>query len=92
MPELAELKLSAQYVNEQCEGKVFNNIKKNPVHKGLDITAPYSEFSIRAESRGKEMLLFIDEHNQHLNCINTMQTLKFNEQCKSQYSISKEQT
>ena len=61
MPELAELKLSAQYVNEQCEGKVFNDIKKNPVHKGLDITAPYSEFSIRAESRGKEMLLFIND-------------------------------
>ena len=40
MPELAELKLSAQYINEQCEDKVFNNIKKNPVHKGLEITSP----------------------------------------------------
>ena len=61
MPELAELKLSAQYINEECEGKTFTSIKKNPVHKGLDITAPYSEFSIRAESRGKEMLLFIND-------------------------------
>ena len=39
MPELAELKLSAQYINEECEGKTFTSIKKNPVHKGLDITA-----------------------------------------------------
>ena len=57
MPELAELKLSAQYINESCKDKVFTSIKKNPVHKGLDIESPYPEFTIKAESRGKEMLL-----------------------------------
>ena len=59
MPELAELKLSAQYINESCEGKTFISIEKNPVHKGLEIEKPYEEFYIQATSRGKEMLLII---------------------------------
>jgi len=71
MPELAELKLSAQYINESCKDKIFDNIKKNPVHKGHEVHPPldatvYSdrvriEFTIKAESRGKEMLLHIND-------------------------------
>ena len=54
MPELAELKLSAQYVNESCKDKVFTSIKKNPVHKGLVVESLFDEFTIRAESRVKK--------------------------------------
>jgi hypothetical protein len=38
MPELAELKLTAEYVNKMAEGKVFHGVAKNPEHKGEEIT------------------------------------------------------
>jgi len=38
MPELAELKLTAEYVNKMAEGKVFHRVAKNPEHKGEEIT------------------------------------------------------
>ena len=57
MPELAELKLTADYVNAATLGKTFNKIEKNPVHKGAEVSAPFSQFRIEAQSRGKELLL-----------------------------------
>ena len=45
MPELAELRLTAAYINE-CSGSGaptirYTHIKKNPVHKGKDIELPF---------------------------------------------------
>lgn len=60
MPELAELKLSSQYVN-QYRSIIFDNISKNPQHKGLDIQKPFDKFYIQAESRGKELLLYLKD-------------------------------
>lgn len=57
MPELAELKLTADYVNAAAQGKTFTKIEKNPVHKGADVTAPFNQFTIQAQSKGKELLL-----------------------------------
>ena len=59
MPELAELKLTAAYINTVSDGLTFNRIEKNPVHKGLDVTSPYPEFKIKAKSRGKELLVYL---------------------------------
>lgn len=59
MPELAELKLTAAYINTVSEGLTFNGIKKNPVHKGDEVTSPYPEFKIKAKSRGKELLVYL---------------------------------
>lgn len=59
MPELAELKLTAAYINTVSEGLIFNGIKKNPVHKGDEVTSPYPEFKIKAKSRGKELLVYL---------------------------------
>lgn len=56
MPEHAELRLTADYVNRVAEGKVFTQIKKNPVHKGKEMPIDFP-FSIQAKSRGKEILL-----------------------------------
>jgi hypothetical protein len=37
MPELAELRLSSDYVNEHVTGKTFTKIVKNPTHKGMEV-------------------------------------------------------
>lgn len=58
MPELAELKLTADFINQQAVGKVFYAVKKNPIHKGMDPSAEIDfPFVIEAKSRGKELML-----------------------------------
>ena len=61
MPELAELRLTADYINKSASGLKFVNIKKNPVHKGSDVDAPFKYFNLIAESRGKELILTIKD-------------------------------
>jgi len=60
MPELAELKLTADYVNRSAKGKHFYAVQKNPEHKGQLFDVPFSEFIIHASSRGKELILFLE--------------------------------
>ena len=62
MPELAELRLTADFINKSASGLKFVNIKKNPVHKGNDIAVPFKFFKISAESRGKELMLIISDY------------------------------
>lgn len=57
MPELAELRLTADFINKSAKGLTFVNITKNPVHKGTEVKRPFNEFYIVAESRGKELIL-----------------------------------
>lgn len=65
MPELAEIKLTADYINQAVHGKVFEGIEKNPIHKGSHIILPFKNkgFKIQAKSRGKELLLELIELN-----------------------------
>lgn len=63
MPELAELKLTADYINHVAANKIFYSVKKNPVHKGKDVEIPFTGFTIDAESRGKELMLTITQVN-----------------------------
>jgi len=63
MPELAELRLTADYINKSANGLKFVNIKKNPVHKGKDIEVPFKFFRISAESRGKELMLTLKDND-----------------------------
>lgn len=64
MPELAELKFTADYVNENSKGITYVSIKKNPEHKCEDIEVPFEEFTVSAESKGKELTVFIkDRHS-----------------------------
>lgn len=64
MPELAELKFTADYVNENSKGITYVSIKKNPEHKCEDIEVPFEEFTVSAESKGKELTIFIkDRHS-----------------------------
>ena len=63
MPELAELRLTADYINNCSQGGGptvhYCNITKNPVHKGIDIQAPADLFTVSAESRGKELIVYL---------------------------------
>lgn len=59
MPELAELKLTADYINESTRALKFVSVKKNPQHKGEELNIPFKKFRIRAESRGKELVVGI---------------------------------
>lgn len=61
MPELAELKLTADYINESSRGISFIKIEKNPVHKGEDVEVPFEKFKISAKSRGKELVVYIKD-------------------------------
>jgi len=60
MPELAELKLTADYVNKQSRDRIFHLVKKQEYHKGEDIFSCLDfPFIIEASSRGKELMLTI---------------------------------
>jgi len=61
MPELAELRLTADFINKSVKGLKFVNIKKNPVHKGSDVESPFKFFGVSAESRGKELMLILSD-------------------------------
>ena len=59
MPELAELKLTADYINKNAGDTKFVSVQKNPQHKGDELNIPFKKFRIRAESRGKELVVAI---------------------------------
>ena len=65
MPELAELRLTADYINTSSQNNEspikYRNIEKNPVHKGIEIQSPDNLFTISAESRGKELIVYLHD-------------------------------
>lgn len=61
MPELAELSLTADYINKASQERTFVEVKKNPQHKGVLFDIPFEKFNLSAESRGKEMILYIHD-------------------------------
>ena len=61
MPELAELKLTADFINANSGKIKYMAIKKSPEHKGLEVNVSFTEFMIVAESRGKELLLWLKD-------------------------------
>lgn len=64
MPELAELKFTADYVNQVSDGQTYVRVEKNPIHKCEDLNIPFEKFKIKAVSKGKEMVLyFLDKHS-----------------------------
>ena len=61
MPELAELKLTSDYVNDCSEGAIYTSVQKSPQHKGKDLDIPFNKFRIVSESKGKELVLYIQD-------------------------------
>jgi endonuclease VIII-like 1 len=70
MPELAEIKIMAEYINDSCQHEDFTSILVSPaVEKRLSLVQPSNlqVFNISAESRGKELLLKLSSGaDQHL--------------------------
>ena len=57
MPELAELRLTADYINAVASGQSFTHTEKNREHKGKPLPPLAGPFTITAQSRGKELML-----------------------------------
>ncbi len=60
MPELAEIKIMSDHINNKCSGLLFSSVLKNPDHKSKTNLDPLSEFmkeevSVSSEARGKEL-------------------------------------
>ena len=74
MPELAELKLTADYVNHNSKGMIYVNVEKNPEHKCEELDIPFKYFRIIAESKGKEIVMYIkdDDSDQRIPIRMTM--------------------
>lgn len=62
MPELAELRLTSEYINAAAHGREFTRIEKSQTHKGVEFSAPYPKFKIGAKSRGKEIVMYLYEN------------------------------
>lgn len=64
MPELAEIKIMADYINGVCRGKDFTSIavsQSAATRKlGVEQPADLQLFTITAEARGKELMLTLD--------------------------------
>jgi len=69
MPELAEIKIMSDHINNKCSNKKFYKIWKNPSHKSKtdlsEVEKILSEGAyIKSESRGKELRIdFYNESN-----------------------------
>ena len=74
MPELAELKLTADFVNQSSKGMIYTRVEKNSEHKGEELNIPFKYFTIIAESRGKEMVLYIKDDDS-TSCIPIRMTM-----------------
>jgi endonuclease VIII-like 1 len=60
MPEISEVRIMSEFINEKSEGLVFTKIEKNPVHKSKTVLdVPYQSFTIHATSKGKELQLVL---------------------------------
>ena len=61
MPEWAEVKISADYINANSQGKVFQ--KFFHVEKGNkpQLDTNYSNFTINADTNGKELIIKLDD-------------------------------
>ena len=58
MPELAELRIMSDYINKQCSGRIFINMRKSAVSKvKTPMRLPFEAFMLKAVSRGKELKL-----------------------------------
>lgn len=60
MPELAEIKIMSDHINNKCGGKDFFIVEKNPVHKSKTDLSEINRLislggKISSESRGKEL-------------------------------------
>lgn len=62
MPELAEVKITAEQINSICESRIFTKISKSAETKvKTDLHCEFNQFTITATSRGKELRLTLHD-------------------------------
>lgn len=60
MPEISEVRIMSDYINQSSKGRVFTNIRKSKVSKvKTALKCEFEYFSISAVSRGKELKLIL---------------------------------
>ncbi len=74
MPELAELRRTADFINNFANGLNFKSVKKNPIHKCPEVNLPFNKFKIKAQSRGKELALVLKD-SERSNVVNLFMTM-----------------
>jgi endonuclease VIII-like 1 len=62
MPELAEVKIMSEYINDVTKNKIFSGIRKNPVNKNPEVKVNYKNFTLTSDNRGKELRLKMVVH------------------------------
>lgn len=60
MPEIAEVRITSDYVNH-ANSLTFYKIRKNLSHKGTLPNIQFTNFKLSSESRGKELMLYIKD-------------------------------
>jgi len=61
MPELAELRFTADYINQVSEDIEYISCYKNPQHKCQDLDIPFYKYKLSAQSRGKEIVVEVKD-------------------------------
>jgi len=59
MPEITKVTIYASEIKNFCIGEEFESVEINKSTKNQSINIPYKKFSLDAQSRGKELLLII---------------------------------
>lgn len=74
MPELSELKIMSNYINNKSTGKIFINLRKSAVSKvKTSMKLPFDSFMITSMSRGKELKLkLVSSKNEETSLICSM--------------------
>ncbi|KAH9520435.1 Endonuclease 8-like 1 [Bulinus truncatus] len=68
MPEGPELQLTSLFINKTCKEVIFGGkVIKNPIHRCPDLDWNVGSYSIKSESRGKEIILHLVECKQNDN-------------------------
>ena len=68
MPEISEVRIMSEYINEVSQNKTFVNIRKSKVSKvKTNLDGDWSiGFNLKSESRGKELILKLEGLNKSL--------------------------
>jgi endonuclease VIII-like 1 len=68
MPEISEVRIMSEYINQVSQNKTFINIKKSEVSKiKTNLDSDWSAgFKLKSESRGKELILMLEGFNKSL--------------------------
>lgn len=66
MPEWAEVKISADYINQNSQNKTFTSLYDVAKGNSAVLNNSFSNFNLVADTNGKELILKITQNNQNI--------------------------